>query len=90
MHCRPDSNEDLHSLARLAEALTVKVSCLFYWEEKRKEEENCTGQELTKKGKSEIKTKLGFLLVLLNDIPVLNFSPFCQFVTKQLAFSCFT
>lgn len=29
MRCRPDSNEDLHSLARLAEALTVKVSYLF-------------------------------------------------------------
>lgn len=59
MHCRPDSNEDLHSLARLAEALTVKVSCLFFWEEKRKEEENCTGQELTKKKEKWNQNKTG-------------------------------
>lgn len=59
MHCRPDSNDDLHSLARLAEALTVKVSCLFVWEESRKEEENCKGQELTKQKEKRNQNKTG-------------------------------
>lgn len=53
MHCRPDSNEDLHSLARLAEALTVKGSCLFLREGKRKNEEKSEGQKNSLKKEEE-------------------------------------
>jgi len=52
MHCRPDSNEDLHSLARLAEALTVKVSYLFFSGKKRgKRKRIAKGKSVLRKGK---------------------------------------
>jgi len=57
MHCRPDSNEDLRSLARLAEALTVKVSCLFFWEGKRKR--TVKGKNFTKKKEKRNQNETG-------------------------------